>query len=313
MQTLPISPGVLWTAIAVVIAFAAGSVVRLASLRGMVADRDRVQARMDSLRTWWGLIAVVLLAAFFGRYGVAVLIAFAGCFAFGEYERLSRLWLPPVARSVCYTLGWAIPFFAAIAGQAITLQVAPWLLLFAASVPLVLAQRTKGFHDGAAGAFWGLVVCFLLPTYAVLVTQLPVERETISSGAGWFLLLILLTEVNDICQALTGRRFGRHKLAPVVSPNKTWEGWAGGLAATVGLALVAGPLLTPLRIEQAALLGAVVSVAGLLGDLNISALKRDADAKDSGTMLAGQGGVLDRIDSLTFTAPVFYHLAQLLL
>ncbi len=126
---------------------------------------------------------------------------------------------------------------------------------------------------------------------------------------GWFLLLW----TNDTAAYIFGRLFGRHKLAPSISPGKTWEGWAGGAAATMALALgVMGhaQAWAGLSSGQWAVLGAVVSVFGPLGDLLESALKRKAGIKDSGAVLPGHGGVLDRFDSHFISAPIAALLLQ---
>lgn len=103
---------------------------------------------------------------------------------------------------------------------------------------------------------------------------------------------------------------GRHRLAPSVSPNKTVEGFLGGAATTIALAVVLGPLLTPLSWPMSLAAGAIISVSGVLGDLTVSAVKRDLGVKDTGMMIAGHGGVLDRIDSLIFAAPLFFHFVR---
>ena len=133
---------------------------------------------------------------------------------------------------------------------------------------------------------------------------------------------MLLTESNDIAQALWGRQLGRHKVTPQVSPHKTWEGLLLGISTTVLLAIALAPLLTPLhagpsreslRVELgfpvvwSALAGVAIAVSGFFGDITMSAVKRDVGIKDSSSLLPGQGGMLDRIDSLTFTAPVFFY------
>jgi len=127
---------------------------------------------------------------------------------------------------------------------------------------------------------------------------------------GWFVLLW----TNDTAAYLFGRRFGRHKLAPSISPGKTWEGWAGGAVATLAVAfglLGVSQGVADLTAAQWAALGAVVSVFGPIGDLLESALKRQAGIKDSGTMLPGHGGVLDRFDSHFISAPIAAILLQL--
>lgn len=127
---------------------------------------------------------------------------------------------------------------------------------------------------------------------------------------GWFVLLW----TNDTAAYLFGRRFGRHKLAPSISPGKTWEGWAGGAVATLAVAfglLGVSQGVADLTAAQWAALGAVVSVFGPMGDLLESALKRQAGIKESGTMLPGHGGVLDRFDSHFISAPIAAILLQL--
>ena len=92
-----------------------------------------------------------------------------------------------------------------------------------------------------------------------------------------------------------------------MSPNKTWAGFYGGVVATMLLAIVLAQLLTPLSTMHAVIAGLLIALIGLFGDLNMSAIKRDVNVKDSSDLLPGQGGILDRVDSLTFTAPAFYY------
>jgi phosphatidate cytidylyltransferase len=139
--------------------------------------------------------------------------------------------------------------------------------------------------------------------------------------------LIVFTECHDIFQALWGRRFGRHKLTPQVSPHKTWEGFVLGGLTVLAIGILLAPVLTPLaepwslqlgthvwRIPYVGALaaGGILILAGVMGDLNISALKRDAAVKDTGTWLPTQGGILDRVNSLTFTAPAFYYFVRVI-
>lgn len=118
------------------------------------------------------------------------------------------------------------------------------------------------------------------------------------------LFLVFLTQFNDVAQYVWGKMLGRHKIIPKVSPNKTWEGFLGGAARTTVLSIALASWLTPMHSETAALAGLLISIAGFIGDVTISALKRDIGLKDSRSM---HGGILDRIDSLTYTAPLFFH------
>ena len=116
-----------------------------------------------------------------------------------------------------------------------------------------------------------------------------------------------LTESNDIAQYLWGKSCGRRKVVPKVSPGKTLEGLMGGVITIMIASLIIGPLLTPLNTLQALLAGLLIGISGFCGDVVMSAIKRDIGVKDSGKLLPGHGGLLDRIDSLIFTAPVFFY------
>jgi phosphatidate cytidylyltransferase len=125
---------------------------------------------------------------------------------------------------------------------------------------------------------------------------------------GLVFLLLVATEANDVFQYVCGKLFGRHKIVPRVSPNKTWEGFIGGWLLTAAMLLFAGPLFTPLTGWGLWIVAVLLPVAGFAGDVTFSAIKRDIGVKDTSNYIPGHGGVLDRIDSLTFTAPVYFHL-----
>jgi phosphatidate cytidylyltransferase len=121
--------------------------------------------------------------------------------------------------------------------------------------------------------------------------------------------LVLITQVSDIMQYVWGKLLGRHPVAPQISPSKTIEGLIGGVLS----ATILGALLwriTPFTICQAALMAFLIAVLGFLGGLVLSAIKRDRGIKDWGNLIEGHGGMLDRIDSLCFSAPVFFHLTR---
>ena len=129
-------------------------------------------------------------------------------------------------------------------------------------------------------------------------------RETPQAGAaGLVFFLLLATEANDVLQYVLGKLFGRHKILPRVSPNKTWEGFLGGWAGTAALILLARAGLHADAVRAAGLLAGLLPLAGFAGDVTMSAVKRDIGVKDTSPLIPGHGGVLDRIDSLTFTAP----------
>ena len=121
------------------------------------------------------------------------------------------------------------------------------------------------------------------------------------------LFLLVATQANDICQFIWGKLLGRNKILPNVSPNKTWEGFIGGMISVTACACFAAPFFTPLNQFQGLIAGLIITVSGFIGDVVISSVKRDLQIKDSGQLIPGHGGILDRMDSLLFTAPLFFH------
>ena len=155
----------------------------------------------------------------------------------------------------------------------------------------------------AVGAFWGIALGIPLGILVGLNSR--------AHAALWPLLLffLLVVQASDVFQYVCGKLWGKHKLSPLVSPSKTSEGLIGGgaLAIALGTALHG---LTPFNVWQAALMSTVTVVCGFTGGLVLSAVKRSLGAKDWGVMIAGHGGMLDRVDSICLAAPVFFHLTR---
>jgi len=297
-----------------------------------------IRPRLQSLRTWWIIAASLALAVAIGPWGLTVLFAATSALAIHEFFRLNTPNRNDRAERV-------VVFFLLLAQYAALVAARVDLLLTlvpvgAAIAPAVLRVAGDRFHDYravVARTLWTAILLVYLPSFALLPLLLPeglrpvvadfvqaplpaqdrtqAEPQTLiprSAGVNVCLLLILLTFGDDIAQALIGRTLKGPRLTPRLSPGKTWSGFIGGLTVSLILAAALGPWLTPLRPLQAAGGGAIIAVAGLFGDLNISGVKRDAGVKDSGSLLPGQGGVLDRIDSLTFAAPAFIAYLYLL-
>jgi phosphatidate cytidylyltransferase len=177
-------------------------------------------------------------------------------------------------------------------------------------LPMLIRGETDGFLKAIGTLNWGLMATVYSISHAAFLLVLPAGGNPGAGGAGLLLFLVLLTEFNDVAQYVWGRTLGRHKVIPRVSPNKTWEGLLGGIATTSLLSLLLAPVLTPLAPVPAAALGAFLGAAGFVGDVTISAIKRDLGIKDSGALIPGHGGILDRLDSLTYTAPLFFHIIR---
>lgn len=175
---------------------------------------------------------------------------------------------------------------------------------------------------GGALASWGLTLSLALYvawplSHFVLLRHIdrpaaPFSWSVLSPGVWWVLYTFLLVWLGDTAAYFFGSRWGRHKLSPYLSPKKSWEGAAAGLLASIAVAIGLVPLLgLDLAYPWAALLGALVGVLALLGDLAESLLKRQAGVKDSGRLIPGHGGMLDRVDSLLFVVPVVYYFLQI--
>lgn len=313
-----LNPRLMWMIAAVFSALSVGSVARLIALRG--AAREVVHSRIGSLKTWWTLAALLTAAVLFAPLGVIVLVMVASWLGFEEYsrfvatERKDRGTL--LIAFACIPLNYALILSGQVSAFVAFIPVASLLMLAAWKAA---SGHTTDYIRSTAGVHFGLMVTVYSLSHAALLFTLPESQTTAFGNVGWFLFLVILTEANDIAQALVGRRIGRNKVTPVVSPNKSWEGLLGGTVVTTVLAVVLAPHLAPFtgsvndsRVWAVAS-GLMISLVGFLGDINMSAIKRDVGVKDGSTLLPGQGGAIDRIDSLTFTAPAFYYLLLWLL
>lgn len=173
----------------------------------------------------------------------------------------------------------------------------------------------KRFLERTAKIQAALVVCVYCLSFAPALLELKIDVK--GESLGWkqnsllLFYLVFMVQVSDALQYAWGKMLGRHVIAPAISPNRTWEGffWGVGSTALIGAALW---WVTPFNQWQAALMSLVIGIMGFAGGMTMSAIKRDRGVKDYGTLVTGHGGVLDRIDSLCFAAPVFFHLTKLM-
>lgn len=172
---------------------------------------------------------------------------------------------------------------------------------------LVLKGDTTGIIKSMASLHWILMLTVFGISHMAYLLSLPEIEGFSSGGRGLLLFLVFLTEINDIMQFTWGKLLGKHKIIPKVSPNKTWEGFVGGVISTTIIGYFLG-FLTPLSTEHLIFVSFMIAISGFFGDIVMSSIKRDIGVKDMGNSIPGHGGVLDRIDSLAYTAPVFFHL-----
>ncbi len=274
--------------------------------------RPEARAIRQAINSWWPPALLVGAAVVLGPLVAVPLFLVVAGWALLEYLRL----LPVEDRPrgvVILAVACAPLHFAALAsGQPALAE--GGVLLFGVFVllPLYRALRhgPQGLIAGAGRVGFGVVVTVFTLGHVARLFLLPGSIGP-AGAEGLALLLLLCVMVNDASQYVAGKFTGRHPLAPVLSPKKTWEGLAGGMVMTALVGSAAAPLVTPFGHAVGAAVGAALSVVGLLGDLLVSAIKRDVGVKDTGAVLPGQGGVLDRTDSLLLAAPLYYHAVRL--
>lgn len=269
-------------------------------------DFSEVNARIKS---WWVMAAVFTMAILINHNVSLIFLAFLCFLAFKEY-----LSLIPTNRAHRKILFWAylsIPiqfFWIYIGWYGMFIIFIPVYMFLFLPIQMILIGENKGFLRTMGSVHWGLMIMvFGLSHLAYLLVLPGITGENGATGAGLILYIVILTQCNDVAQFIWGKLLGKHKVIPRVSPNKTWEGLIGGIITTVGLALLLAPLLTPLTLIGTLFTGFLIGLTGFIGDVNISSLKRDLGIKDTGQTIPGHGGILDRVDSLTYTAPLFFH------
>jgi phosphatidate cytidylyltransferase len=259
--------------------------------------------------SWWVMIALVIAALLAGATWTAVLFAVVSFLALREFlslaptrreDRLIVLFAY-LAIPVCYLLVGLDQYM-------IYLVAIPVWFFILTPFLMALAGQTKGYLASIATFNWGVVACVYSIGFAPLLMHVPAAEVPNAGPAGLVFFLLLATEANDVLQYVCGKLFGRHKVIPRVSPNKTWEGFLGGWLLTGAVIWWAAPLFTPIDATGRWVLALLMPLAGFAGDVTMSAVKRDLGVKDTSSLIPGHGGVLDRIDSLTFTAPLYFHL-----
>lgn len=262
----------------------------------------------DRIVSWWWMSGLLAGAMALGAGAVAALFAFISFVALREY-----LSITPSSRAdrwvalAAYAAVLVNYVFIGLGIYGIFVVFIPVYALLAAPVLLMFSGETRRYLVRTGALHWGLMTTTYCLGYAAMLMHVPLD-ESPHGGAALLAFLLIVTAANDVLQYAFGKLLGRHKVAPRISPNKTWEGLLGGWAATAAVAFAIGLALTPLRGGALLLTSALLPAAGFAGDLAMSAIKRDLGVKDTSRLIPGHGGALDRLDSLIFTAPLFFHL-----
>jgi phosphatidate cytidylyltransferase len=292
-------------------------VLAMATLVGQLLKRRRggeastvVENLNQRVFAWWVIVALMGVAFLFGKTGVIVLFAFASFAALREfltltYTRRSDHWALVAAFFIGIPVQYYLVWIEWYGLYSIFLPVYGFLML-----PVFSALRgdTTHFLARIAAIQWGLMICVFCVSHipALLTLDIPgfADKQLLLVA-----FLVVVVQGSDVLQYVFGKLLGRHKVAPSLSPSKTWEGLLGGVASAT--ALGAGLWwLTPFSPSAAAGLALVACIMGFLGGLVFSAIKRDRGVKDWGRMIEGHGGMLDRLDSVIFAAPIFFHLTR---
>ncbi|SEN92225.1 phosphatidate cytidylyltransferase [Duganella sp. CF517] len=254
--------------------------------------RPHSQLRLQ-VNSWWFIFPVLTASLLLHPAGTVLLVLAIGVLALRE--------LTPFGG----------PRFASLAAIALAAVVISTYLLppaFDLIMPAVLALQLLLYARQRAPAMlawllW-LTLCYSCG-FLIRYDSLPLDAH---QRLAWLFYLYALTALNDVAQFISGTVFGRHRIAPGISPNKTWQGLAGGVAVTLALSLLLGRHLHLAGARDLALYAVLLSVGGFCGDMMFSAAKRAYGVKDFSQLIPGHGGILDRVDSLVVTAPLLYFL-----
>jgi len=262
------------------------------------------------IKAWWVIVGLIGVAFAFGRSGVIVLFALVSFFALREFITLT-----PTRRGDHIAL--AVAFFVVLPEQYVLVAM-DWYGMFSIFIPVyvflllpiiaALSADTTHFLERGAKIQWGLMICVYCISHvpALLMLDIPGYQ-----GRNVLLIcfLVLVVQMSDVLQYVWGKLFGRRKVAPKLSPSKTVAGLVGGVlsASMLGAAMW---WITPFNAWQAGAMALTIALMGFLGGLVMSAIKRDRGVKDWGAMIEGHGGMLDRLDSVCFAAPIFFHLTR---
>ncbi|QIW16418.1 phosphatidate cytidylyltransferase [Pasteurellaceae bacterium RH1A] len=276
--------------------------------KGNTSVIENLNARIYA---WWIMLFVLLFASVFGSTGTIILyflISFAGLREFmtlvyhdrHDYKALvvCFYFLLPLQYYFVYT-EWYGMF-------SIFIPVYGFLLL-----PIVasLSGKTQDFLERAAKIQWAVMISIFCISHVPALLTLNVEGFDKAQNIQLLIFLVAIVQVSDVLQYIWGKLLGKRKIMPSLSPSKTVAGTVGGIASATLIAVLLAPI-TPFTALQAGLIGFVICLMGFFGGLVMSAIKRDYGVKDWGRMIKGHGGMLDRVDSICFSAPIFFHIVR---
>ncbi|KSV68414.1 MULTISPECIES: phosphatidate cytidylyltransferase [unclassified Sinorhizobium] len=295
-----------------------GGILVLASSIGYVLKQklspDGSNGAIENLnariKAWWAMVVLIAIAFVAGRVGVLLLFAFCSFAALREFITLINTrrgdhWAIAAAFFVVLPINYFLLWAEQYGIYSIFVPVYAFLLM---PIIAVLHGDTRDFLLRISEVQWALMICVFCASHvpALLTLQIPgYEGRNVLLIA----FLVIVVQSSDVLQYVWGKLFGRTKIAPTLSPSKTVEGFVGGVASAT---LIGASLwwITPFTPAQAALMSLIITLMGFFGGLVMSAIKRDRGVKDWGHLIEGHGGLIDRLDSVVFSAPIFFHLTR---
>ncbi|WP_349437055.1 phosphatidate cytidylyltransferase [Pararhizobium sp. A13] len=277
------------------------------SADGSNAAVENLNAR---IKAWWIMVILIGLAFVAGRIGVLVLFGFCSFAALREFVTLINTrradhWALASAFFVVLPMQYYLLWVEEYGIFSIFIPVYAFLLM---PIISVLRGDTERFLLRIAEVQWALMICVFCASHVPALLTLTIPGY---EGRNVLLIafLVIVVQLSDVLQYVWGKLLGRTKIAPRLSPSKTVEGFVGGVisATLIGAALW---WITPFTPFQAGLLSFVITLMGFFGGLVMSAIKRDRGVKDWGNLIEGHGGLIDRLDSVVFSAPIFFHIVR---
>ncbi|MBL8472578.1 MAG: phosphatidate cytidylyltransferase [Rhodocyclaceae bacterium] len=291
-----------------VVATAAGAVLRMRTPGGAGSPTiDNLNAR---IKAWWVIVAFVGLAFLLGKTGMILLFGYISFTCLREFVSLTY-----TRRGDHHAL--ALGFFVFLPLQYYLIHI-EWYGLFSILIPVyaflfmpifeALAADTTRFLERAAKVQWALMICVYCISHVPALLTLPIPGFE-GRNALLIAFLVLVVQLSDVFQYVWGKLLGKHKVSPNISPSKTMEGLVGGVATST---LIGAGLwwITPFSPLQAGAIALAINLMGFFGGFVLSAIKRDRGVKDWGSLIEGHGGMLDRLDSISFSAPIFFHIVR---
>lgn len=269
-------------------------------------ERDYTELR-QRIRSWWWIVGLLFIVLVLSKNLAIAFFGFLSFIALKEF--LSIVPTRQTDRRVVFWAYLSIPiqyYWVATSWYGMFIIFIPVYIFLFMPMRMVLIGETKGFIKAASILHWAVMLTVFCISHIAYLLVLPVKNFQ-AGNIGLVLFLLFATQFNDVCQYIWGKLLGKRKIIPKVSPNKTWAGFVGGVATITLVSGLVAPLLTPLSALQGLGAGLIIGASGFIGDVVISSVKRDLQIKDSGHLIPGHGGILDRMDSLIYASPLFFH------